>query len=395
VTGERLTRQPQAGTALLQEGSTSPVIVYLKSTTGTFFPNITCSACNMKGHYKSHCPVVDCNGNHLGGAGTGSLIDSPIVEEALGAARRNRRTRNGNGSQGGGGNDTGTRASGGNSEVSSDGDFPFCFTNNSDNIDPNWLLLDSESNVNLFCNPDLVNNISKVTNGESLVLSSNGGTQDSDKQAKFGDLTVWFNANSLANILSLSLVAEHFRVTMDTFVDNSFLVHLTGNIKLKFSCHENVLYYCDTKNILKEDLHTAFSFFQEAYKKCHGKGFLQTVEENKKKYTQREIRKADEARALRRKLCHPEQSVSERMLKENVLQNCKVTIQDVKRAEKIYGKSIPATKGRSRRTDQDRLPSRDPVAIPRQIVDEYNYITLCVDFFTSMVLLFFVLYPEI
>ena len=57
--------------------------------------------------------------------------------------------------------------------------------------------------------------------------------------------------------------------------------------------------------------------------------------------------KADEARALSQKLCHPEQSVLERILKENVLQNCKVTIQDVKRAEKIYGKSIPATKGRS------------------------------------------------
>ena len=227
----------------------------------------------MKGHYKSHCPVVDCNGNHLGGAGTGSIRDAPIVEEALGAAYRNRRARNGNGSNGGGGNGTGTRASGRNSEVSSDGDFPFCFTNNSDNIDPNWLLLDSESNVNLFCNPDLVNNISNVTNGESLVLSSNGGTQGSDKQATFGDLTVWFNANSLANILGLSLVAEHIRVTMDTFVDNSFLVHLTGNIKVKFSCHENGLYYCDTKNILKEDLHTAFSFIEEAYKKCHGKGF--------------------------------------------------------------------------------------------------------------------------
>lgn len=68
-------------------------------------------------------------------------------------------------------------------------------------------------------------------------------------------------------------------------------------------------------------------------------------------------------------------------LKENVLQNCKVTIQDVKRAGKIYGKSIPATKGRSRRTGQDQLPSCGLVAIPRQIVEDNNYITLCVDFF--------------
>lgn len=180
--------------------------------------------------------------------------------------------------------------------------------------------------MNLFCNPDLVTDISKVTNGEGLILSSNGGTQDSNTQAKFGDLTVWFNTNSLANILSLSIVAEHFRVTMDTFIDNSFLVHLNDNVKLKFCCHENGLYYCDTKSILKDDLHVAFSFFQEALHKSKGSNFLQTVEENKKKYTQRQIRKADEARNLSRFLCHPEQSVLERMIRENVLQNCNVTI---------------------------------------------------------------------
>ena len=81
---------------------------------------------------------------------------------------------------------------------------------------------------------------------------------------------------------------------MDTIVDNSFMVHPNDNVKLKFRCHENGLYYCDTKNILKDDLHIAFSFFQNALKKSTSKSFLQTVKENKKKYTQREIRKADE-----------------------------------------------------------------------------------------------------
>ena len=265
VQGERLQRQRNNGTTLLQEGQAGNDFEFLKGTTGTFFAHITCTACNKKGHYKSHCPAVDSEGNHLGGASAGTLRDAPVIEEALAAARRaNRRNRNGNDSQGAGGDGgTGARSS----VVSSDGNFPFCFTSNTDSMDPNWLLLDSESNVNLFRNPDLVTDISKVTNGEGLVLSSNGGTQDSDKQAKFGDMTVWFNPNSLANILSPSIVAEHFRVTMDTFVDNSFMVHLNDNVKLKFRCHENGLYYCDTKDILKDDLHIAFSFFQNALKK--------------------------------------------------------------------------------------------------------------------------------
>ena len=297
------------------------------------------------------------------GAGTGTLRDAPVIQEALAAARSSRR---GNG--GGGG-------SNGQSEVSTDGTFPFCFTNNTDEIDPNWLLLDSESNVDIFCNPSLVTDIVRVTNGEKLVLTSNGGTQDSDKKARFGDMTVWFNINSIANILSLSSVAEHFRVTMDTHVDNSFLVHLSDNIKLKFSCHSNGLYYCDTKNILKDDLHAAFSFFQTAY--CN----LQTVKGNKSKYSKREIRKADEARQLSRVLGHPEQSVLERMIKHNVLQNCTVTVQDVNRAAKIYGRSIPAIKGRSKRTETARLPSRTTVEIPKEIIDDFKEITLCIDFF--------------
>ena len=61
--------------------------------------------------------------------------------------------------------------------------------------------------------------------------------------------------------------------------------------------------------ILKDDLHIAFSFFQNDLKKSTSKNFLQTVKDKKKKYTQREIRKADEARNLSRVLCHPEQSV--------------------------------------------------------------------------------------
>ena len=361
VSGERLARgNGTRGTTLLQDGNPSSLILFLKGTTGTFFAHITCTACSNKGHYKSHCPVVNERGEHLDGAGTGTLRDSPVIQEALAAARRSRR------GNGGGGE--------GQSEVSADGNFPFCFTSNTDQIDPNWLLLDSESNVSIFRNPSLVTDITKVTNGEELVLTSNGGTQDSEKQAKFGDMTVWFNANSLANILSLSLVAEHFRVTMDTYVDNSFVVHLNDSIKLKFSCHPNGLYYCDTRNILKDDLHAAFSFFQKAYRTCN----LQTVKENKSKYSKREIRKADEARHLSRVLGHPEQSVLERMIKHNVLQNCTVTIQDVKRAEKIYGRSIP---GRSKRTETARLPSRASIEIPRQIIEEFKAITLCIDFF--------------
>ena len=62
VQGERLQRQRNNGTTLLQEGQAGNDFEFLKGTTGTFFAHITCTACNKKGHYKSHCPVVDSEG---------------------------------------------------------------------------------------------------------------------------------------------------------------------------------------------------------------------------------------------------------------------------------------------------------------------------------------------
>jgi hypothetical protein len=66
---------------------------------------------------------------------------------------------------------------------------------------------------------------------------------DSDKKGKFGDLSVWFNPMSLANILSLSNVAEKYCVTLDTVVENALFVHISEGHTLKFHCGPTGLYY--------------------------------------------------------------------------------------------------------------------------------------------------------
>jgi len=78
-----------------------------------------------------------------------------------------------------------------------------------------WILLDSQSTVDVFCNPRLLNNIRDAK--RQLILHCNAGTTIVTKK---GDLkgygTVWFHPQGIANILSLSNVSKKYRVTYDS-----------------------------------------------------------------------------------------------------------------------------------------------------------------------------------
>ena len=80
----------------------------------------------------------------------------------------------------------------------------------------------------------LLTDIKSTDNGEFLKLHTLAGTLDSDEKEMFGDFDVWYKHKCLSNILSLALVTNQFRVTMDTAMYNTFNVHIFSTHVIKF-----------------------------------------------------------------------------------------------------------------------------------------------------------------
>jgi hypothetical protein len=121
-------------------------------------------------------------------------------------------------------------------------------------INPLWILLDSQASCNIICNPDMVCDIMKEPNGESITLHCNAGVMVIDTIATLpGFGTVWFYADGIANILSLACVSDKYRITMDTKKEQAFLVHKPDGSTRKFKRTTYNLYACNIAEATNND----------------------------------------------------------------------------------------------------------------------------------------------
>lgn len=147
--------------------------------------------------------------------------------------------------------------------------------------------------------------------------------------------TVWYSPKSLANVLSLASVRQKYRVTMDTNIEPTFLVHKNDNTVLKFAEHKNGLYLHD-KNDPKAEV-------------C----MVQTVKGNVESYHKKDVKKAQAARTLYILLGRPSFKKFTYILDNNYIPNCSLTGDDARRAEDIYGKDVATIKGKSTHTHKE------------------------------------------
>ena len=80
-----------------------------------------------------------------------------------------------------------------------------------------WILLDSQSTVDLIANPRMLLNIRRVRSEGAIRIHCNIGVKVMDRIGKlpvYG--TVWYEPTRIANILSMSRATKKFRVIFDS-----------------------------------------------------------------------------------------------------------------------------------------------------------------------------------
>ena len=108
-----------------------------------------------------------------------------------------------------------------------------CNMNDKVGIPDSWILLDSQSTVDVFMSKKLLKNICDVK--KTLSLHRNAGVTTVNK---IGDLpgygTVWFYEDGIANLLSLNNVKKKYSVTYDSTAYDCFEVHKADGTKRVF-----------------------------------------------------------------------------------------------------------------------------------------------------------------
>ena len=188
------------------------------------------------------------------------------------------------------------------------------------------ILLDNQSSKDLFGNSNMITNIHKAKT--VMQMQTNGGMITNNHKAtlpNYGE--VWYNPSAITNILSFAKLKDKAnRITYDSNKEDAFVVH-TKQGEIRFNRTDNNLYVMDPKQ-------------QKMYQ------MMETVDDNMKHYTQRQIERAKAARALYHSLGTPTIKDYKAIIRMNAIRNCPITMEDIDIAEAIYGQDIGNIKGK-------------------------------------------------
>ena len=308
--------------------------------------NVTCHMCGVKGHYATDCPELAAeraSGNSTPHTGT-TLLMAGIADGEFDEDEKASFTFVNHGIT---------------CQVGTDGRVP-----------KSWILLDNQSTVDVFYNPDLLSNIR--TGSESMTIHCNAGVTTTDLIGELsGYGTVWYHPDGIANILSLARVKEQgYHVTYDSEDGNRFTIHKSNGSVRIFKESTRGLYYLDVAE--------PFDITQESVQNERETTLINTVAANRSNYTNRAYDRAVLARKIQKMIGRPSTAEYIQIVENHLLPNCPVTRADIVAAEKIFGPDVGILKGKTVRKGTEHVEIAE-VTIPSEIMSEYRDVVVGAD----------------
>ena len=113
--------------------------------------------------------------------------------------------------------------------------------------------------------------------------------------------------------------------------------------------------------------------------KFSGYSYLLLTKPNTHEFTKKEMDKARLAKDLHRAMGFPSYKRFLWLLKNKMVQDTNVTLDDTKRASHVYGEEVATIKGKTIQKKQHPAEYQNSVKLPNTILNKYNKVHLMVD----------------
>ena len=187
--------------------------------------------------------------------------------------------------------------------------------------------------------------------------------------------TIWFDPQAMTNVLSFGNIAKQQPI-QHLQESDTFQVQLSDCINI-FGCKQVDNLYVLEGNQPQEESPKPPSP-QENVSQVQVTSHVQTIEENAKFLTPKEIAQANVAKWLLHALGYPSVIDLKTIIKMNMIWDNPVTKSNVKLTECLFGPDSPTVKGKTTRHHPHQLVS-DVVSIPHKLHDAQHDVCLYID----------------
>ena len=239
-------------------------------------------------------------------------------------------------------------------------------------INKYWVLLDSQSAIDLFCNSDFLTHIRTLN--EMLQIFCNAGSTYTNMVGDLeGYCTVWYYPEGIVNILSLDIVSRKYYVQYDSRTTGKFVIWENDGSVRDFTPGPKGVYNCDyskTKGVL---------LTMEGEEQA-SETTINTVKENLKQFNQRQVKVATAARKFQDSVGFTTKALI-RTIYSKFMNKSPITRDSINHVISIWGPSTVNLKDKSTQAQSDVvvLDREIIMSIPPEILQNNGDIVLVMD----------------